>query len=108
MFVKSADKKDVKTGKKYRYYKLCESYRIGNKTRHRSIFTIGKLEELKTSEERKLLADRIEQLLCGEQNLFSSTIPPQIEKLARHFYGMIKREKQIKKHKSEKVLFIGL
>ena len=38
-------------GKNYLYYKLCESYRIGNKTRHRTIITLDKLEE------RKLLAN---------------------------------------------------
>lgn len=93
MFIKSADKKDSRTGRTYRYYKLCESYRIGAKTRHRTILTLGKLEEVTKAEERKLLADRIEELLNGSQNLFGLSIPIQIEKLAKHFYGRIKREK---------------
>ena len=96
MFLKAADKKDIATGKRYKYFKLCESYRIGNKTRHRSIHSLGKLEEVTTSEQRKLLADRIEQLLNGEQSFFGSELPPHLEKLARYFYGQIKRKKQVK------------
>jgi hypothetical protein len=92
MFLKAADKKDKNTGKSYRYYKLCESYRIGNKTRHRTVYSLGKLEEIELGEERKLLADRIEQLINGGQTLFSSTLPDHIEKLARHFYAQIKRK----------------
>jgi len=92
MFLKAADKKDKATGKTYRYYKLCESYRIGNKTRHRTVLTIGKAEEVQSDEERKLLADRIEQLLRGGQTLFSIDIPVHVEKLARHCYAQIKRK----------------
>ena len=92
MFLKPNNKKDKNTGKNYLYYKLCESYRIGNKTRHRTIITLGKLEEIKTNEERKLLADRIEQLLINEQVLFTTTVSPDIEKFARYFYALIKRK----------------
>ena len=41
MFIKTADKKDRHTGKIYRYHKLCESYHIGNKTRHRTVLVLG-------------------------------------------------------------------
>ena len=92
MFLKAADKKDKTTGKTYRYYKLCESYRIGNKTRHKTIHTIGKVDGIESNEERKLLADRIEQLLRGGQTLFCIDIPEHIEKLARHYYALIKRK----------------
>jgi len=95
MFIKAADKKDIITGKVYRYYKLCESYRIGDKVRHRTIFNLGKLEEIKTAEERKLLADRIEQLLSRQQDMFILNIPPRIEKLAYFYYKQIKRKKML-------------
>jgi len=95
MFLKPCDKKDRNTRKNYRYYKLCESYRIGNKTRHRTIFILGKLEEIKTNEQRKLLADRIEQLLRGEKSLLPFVVPTEIEKLAQYFYARIKRKKQV-------------
>ena len=93
MFLKSDRKIDKHNGNEYLYYKLCESYRIGKKTRHRTLLHLGRLEELKTAEERKLLADRIEQLLKGEYSLFSDEIPQHIEKLARQFYQKIKQEK---------------
>ncbi len=92
MFLKAADKKDKVTGKTYRYYKLCESYRIGSKTRHNTILVLGKIEEIPTEAERKILADRIEQLLRGGQSLFSSQMPGHIEKLAQHFYGQIRHK----------------
>lgn len=89
MFLKAADKKDKTTGKIYRYFKLCQSYRIGDKTRHNTILVLGKLQEIETDAERKMLADRIDQLLTGGQSLFASQIPPNVEKLAQYFYRQI-------------------
>lgn len=91
MFLKIDDKKDKE--KNYRYYKLCESYRIGNKTRHRTILNLGKIDDVETPEDRKLLADRIEQLINGEYSLFTGEIPAHIEKHAQHFYEKIKNAK---------------
>lgn len=92
MFLKSTDKKDKDTGKVYRYYKLCSSYRIGNNTRHHDILTLGKLEKLDNVRDRKLLADRIEQILCGRQTLFDIGLPAHIENLAQHYSGIIKHK----------------
>ena len=91
MFLKAADKKDKITGKTYRYYKLCESYRIGTKTRHRTIHVLGKLEELENENERKILADRIEQLLTGGREIFPVEIPRHVEKLANNLYARIRQ-----------------
>ncbi len=57
MFLKAADKKDKDTGKIYRYYKLCESYRLGDKVRHRTLLILGKLDDIQGDTEKKLLAD---------------------------------------------------
>lgn len=97
MFLKAADKKDKNTGKIYRYYKLCESYRLGNSIRHHTLLTLGKLDEIDNETEKKLLADRIEQLLKGTTVLFSSDIAPHIEKLAQHYSTIIK-SKGLQKH----------
>jgi len=83
MFIKSIIKTDKTTGKKYNYYRLCEGYRIGNKVRHKAVVTIGRLDEISDVNDRKLLADRIEQLHKGIGNLFENQTPPEIETLAR-------------------------
>jgi transposase len=92
MFIKSIIKTDKQTGKKYQYYRLCESFRIGNNTRHRNILSLGKLEELSTDSDRKMLADRIEQLLNNTSGLFDNEIPAVVEKLAIDFAGVLRRK----------------
>jgi transposase len=89
MFVKPISKPDRHGQNKYTYYRLCESYRIGNATRHRTIISLGELSELSTDQERKLLADRIEELIKGSQSLFGSDVPDIIEQLAQSFYQKI-------------------
>ncbi len=95
MFVKPISKTDRHGQNKYTYYRLCESYRIGNATRHRTIISLGELAELKTDQERKLLADRIEELIKGGQSLFGNDVPDAIELLARSFYQKIQAAKTL-------------
>ena len=85
MFIKSIIKTDKTTGKKYNYYRLCEGYRIGNKVRHKAIVSIGILDDI-TPSERKILADRIEELYKGIGNLFETQVPLHIEKIARQVH----------------------
>ena len=66
MFIKTIIKTERKTGKQYKYYRLCKSYRIGDRPRHRTIINMGKLEEINSKQDRKLLVDRIEQWIEGE------------------------------------------
>ena len=87
MFIKAIPKTDKTTGKSYHYYRLCESYRLGDKTRHRNILSLGVLMELSDKKDFKFLADRIEQLLGGKPSLFAC--PPVVEKLAQKFYRQI-------------------
>jgi hypothetical protein len=46
MFIKTIVKTDTKSSKRYDYYRLCEGYRIGNKVRHRTILSLGKLQSI--------------------------------------------------------------
>lgn len=87
MFIKAIPKTDKTTGKSYHYYRLCESYRLGDKVRHRNVLSLGTLVELVDKKEFKLLADRIEQLLGGKPSLF--VCPAGVEKLAQKFYRQI-------------------
>ncbi len=97
MFIKTIVKTEPKTGKRYNYYRLCQSYRIGNKTRHRSILGLGDLDELPDRTTHKLLADRIEHLLSGSLEIGLVPLPTQIETLALHFYQIIIERKLIDK-----------
>lgn len=94
MFIKSVPKKDKDTGKLYIYYRLCESYRLGDKVRHRNILSLGSLDELSHYQDFKYLADRIEQLIYGKPSLFAID-NPAIEKLAQSFYKQIIDKKLI-------------
>jgi len=91
MFIKKIDKKDIKTGRSYFTYRLCESYRIDDKVRHRNILNVGKLENIR-KEDFKLLCDRIEQKVKGIHMLFSN-LPDPIEKEAESIYRRILNEK---------------
>lgn len=93
MFIKTIVKTEKKTGKRYKYYRLCEGYRIGNSVRHRSIVGMGKLGGIENQEDKKLLADRIETMVKGEDDLFISLDKPHIEKYAREFSNRIINEK---------------
>lgn len=93
MFIKTIVKTDKKSGKRYDYYRLCEGYRIGNKVRHRTIVSMGKLEGVETKEDKKFLADLIESLIKGDRQLFSFEVKPGIEKHARELANRIINEK---------------
>ena len=89
MFIKTIVKTDKKSGKRYDYYRLCESYRLNGKPRHRTIISLGGLEDLSSKEDRKLLADSIESMLTGAINLFDNQENPRISKYTQEFYNKI-------------------
>lgn len=91
MFIKASEKKESITGKVYRYYRLCESYRIGNKVRHRTILSLGKLDEIQSDTQKKILADRIEFYLSGGREIFPTDLPEHVDKLAIDFSSRLQR-----------------
>jgi len=93
MFIKTIVKTDKKSGKRYDYYRLCEGYRIGDKVRHRTIISLGKLDGIETKQEKKLLADTIEKLINFETELFPIEIDSKILKYAKEFSQRIIDEK---------------
>jgi transposase len=82
MFIRETSKTDKKSGKKYISYQLVESVRTDRGPRQTILLTIGAEVQL-LPEERKLLANRIEEILAGITTLF--TCPEHIENLANHF-----------------------
>jgi hypothetical protein len=94
MFIKTILKTDKKTKKRYYYYRLCESYRIADKPRHRTILNIGRLQELPNKEDQKLLADRIEEIIQGEEPILPSG-NPIIDKLSHQYAGAVINQKLV-------------
>lgn len=95
MFVKPISIPNKKTGKRYRYYRLCESYRAGDSPRHRTILNLGKLEELSDKKDKKVLADCIEHLVYKKNTLFEPDWPAKIKQLAEHFAKIIINKKLV-------------
>ena len=56
---------------------------------------------MKSKQERKLLADRIEDMMSGSSNLFISKEKPHIESYAKEFYNKIVKQKLLDCSKPE-------
>jgi hypothetical protein len=65
---------------------------------------LGKLEEIQSDREKKMLADRIEYYLRGNLELFPADVPDHIEKLASHFSAQIQRKGLNKFREEEKTV----
>lgn len=90
MFIKPFSKHNKSTQERYLVFKLCESYRKNGGTYHHIIVNFGRLDELESVEEKKLLASRVEALVKnGGLTLPLGTIDEKVEKLAHHFYNEI-------------------
>lgn len=96
MFIKKIDKTNLQ-GNKYSYYRLCESIRIGTKTRHNNLLNLGTLPGL-AEDDRKALANRIESLYMGTGSLFFS-VPDKVEALAVKFYRELREKNKVPKDK---------
>lgn len=95
MFIKSYFRYNKTTQQRYTIYSLCESYRINGNIRHRSIIGFGKLEELETEEEKRLLANVVESMLNNRGPILSLfPLSEKIEKLAYGFYNEITSRKR--------------
>lgn len=103
MFIRSTKKTDSKTNKKYFSYQLVESYRTEKGPRQRILLTISNGIDL-TQEERKLLANRIEEKIAGIETLLPP--PEKIEELAHQFTIQLidkrEKEKNLKKNPTDK------
>lgn len=88
MYIKEISKKNKGFDKKFFYARLVQSYRIGNKVRHKNILNLGKLELHKSK--WKDLSDRIEQIINKEDVLFETD--PIVERLANHYAALIVKQ----------------
>src|SRR5271155_2998436 len=86
MFIKKTSKTDLRTGKKYSAYHLVESVRTERGPRQRTLLYIGSEIDLPEAD-HKLLAERIEGIIKGEQPLFP--YPDDIERLAQRYASQV-------------------
>lgn len=95
MFIKPYFKQNKTTGDRYTVYKLCESYRLNGGIHHRIIIGFGRLEELETVEQKKLLAVRIEDMLTNGGNVLATSVADEmVEQLARQFCAEILKKRR--------------
>ena len=95
MFIKPFFKHNRTTNERYTVYKLCEGYRYEGHVRHRIIINFGRLDELQTDEQKKLLGKLVEDMLKNGLNRLSAfKIDDKTEGLARHYYNEIIQKKR--------------
>ena len=63
-------------------YNIKAGYRIGNNIRHHTVPSLGKLYEIQSDTDNKILAERIEFYLSGGREIFPTDVPEYVEKLA--------------------------
>ena len=102
MFIRSVQKKDAKKKKVYTYYRLTSSHRIGDKVRQTVVLNLGKLETI-TQPEHKALANRIEEIVLGNQNSLFPIDSQTIEDLAQSFAKKIIKDKIFPSKKGKSV-----
>jgi hypothetical protein len=91
MFIEPFFKHNRTTGERYTVYKLFEGYRLNGGIYHRITVGFGRLEELETVEQKKLLARRVEELIViGGNSLSTSAVDEQVEQLVRQYFTEIK------------------
>ena len=86
MFIKKTLKTDSKSGKTYSAYHLVESVRTEKGPRQRTLLYMGSEIELPEGD-HKLLAERIDGIIAGEQALFP--YPEHIERLAQIYASQV-------------------
>src|SRR6478752_165119 len=86
MFIKKTLKTDSKSGKTYSAYHLVESVRTEKGPRQRTLLYMGSEIELPEGD-HKLLAERIDGIIAGEQALFPC--PEHIERLAQIYASQV-------------------
>jgi SpoU rRNA methylase family enzyme len=61
------------------------------------VMGLGRLEELPDIKQKVQLAERINELIKGEPNLFVGDIEEKVEKLAQHYYQLIISKQKVDK-----------
>ena len=97
MFIKVIHKVVKSTGERVSCYRLCESYRFDNATKHTNILHLGRLEELPDVEQKRALAIRLNELVKESHTGIKSLFKPEaaVEQLATFFFNQIKEKQRL-------------
>lgn len=101
MFIKKIEKGN-RNGQKYIYYRLCESVRIGIKTRHNNLLNLGTLSGL-DQDDLKALANRIESMYLGTITFFVA-VSAKVETLAVRFSKELRDKYKKDKNESSPIV----
>ncbi len=85
MYIRKSQQKHSKTGEVYTTYRLVESYRnTEGKVRQQTLLNLGS-HFLFPQEEWKALADRVEEILCGQGRFFETdhALEKEAERIAK-------------------------
>jgi hypothetical protein len=97
VYIKPIYKYQKSTGERVVSYRLVESYRCDNGTRHHTILHLGRLEELPDVEQKRALSirlnDLVKQSYTGIQSLFISEAV--VEALAQKFFKQIQEQQRL-------------
>lgn len=88
MFIRTTPTRNSTTGETYITHRLVESRRIGDKVRQVTLLNLGRQFPL-TKERWPQVCARIEQLLCGQQELMPATTMESVERCAQHCFARL-------------------
>lgn len=90
MFIRRTSIKSRRTGEPYYTYRLVESVREGGRVRQRTLLNLGRYFEVPRAQ-WGLLAQRIEELLSGQQVLMPDGFDRQWEEAAQRYAALVIR-----------------
>lgn len=92
MFIRRTSIKSRRSGEPYYTYRLVESVRDGEKIRQRTLINLGRHFDV-PREQWAVLAQRIDDLVSGQQALLSEPLDPQREEAAQRYAAQVIRSR---------------
>jgi hypothetical protein len=88
MFIRTTPTRNSATGETYITHRLVESRRVGGKVRQVTLLNLGRQFPLVKARWPEVCA-RIEQLLCGQQELMPATVMDSVERCAQQCFARL-------------------
>ena len=88
MFIRTTPTRNSTTGETYITHRLVESRRVGGKVRQITLLNLGRQFPLVKARWPEVCA-RIEQLLCGQQELMPTTVMDSVERCAQQCFARL-------------------